>query len=90
VPWVYRFESKALKDLKKLDRAVASRIIDFLENRVMCLDDPRTLAKPLLGNMSGLWRFRVGDYRIVCQIKERELIVLVIFVGDRRDIYKEK
>lgn len=85
--WVYKFDERALKDLKRLDRQAQVRIIDYLDTRVVQGGDPRTLGKALKSNLAALWRYRVGDYRILCQLRDHELIVLVIAVGHRKDIY---
>jgi mRNA interferase RelE/StbE len=85
VSWVYKFDAQALKDLKKLDKPMQRRILSYLDERVT--DDPRLFGKGLKANLSGLWRYRVGDYRIICQIQDGELTVLVIAVGHRKDIY---
>jgi mRNA interferase RelE/StbE len=59
-----------------------------LENRVVTSNDPRQLGAALTGNLKGLWRYRIGDYRIICRIEDRALIVVVVIVGHRRDIYE--
>jgi len=67
----------------------AKRITHYLRKRIEPLDDPRQLGKPLTGNLSTLWRYRVGDYRLICELKENELIVLVVRVGHRKGIYEK-
>ncbi len=85
--WVYRFDERALKEIKKLDRAIQKSIITYLDERIAGRDDPRRLGKPLTGDLAGLWRYRVGSFRIICQIQDNELIVLVLAAGHRRNIY---
>ena len=68
---------------------VRRRIRDYLERRVAVLDDPRELGEPLKGNFAGLWRYRVGDYRVIAQIQDDRLVVLVVRVGHRREIYRQ-
>lgn len=85
--WAYRFDDRALKELKKLDRDARVAIIACLDERVTGNVDPRQFGKALKANLSGLWRYRVGDFRILCQIKDQELVVLVVAVGHRKDIY---
>lgn len=85
--WVYRFDQRALKELKKLDRQAQTQIIAYLDGRVAGDEDPRRSGKPLRANLAGLWRYRVGDFRILCQITDAELVVLVIAVGNRKNIY---
>ena len=86
--WVYRFDERALKELKKLDRQAQTQIIAYLDSRVAVSEDPRRFGKPLRANLAGLWRYRVGDFRILCQITDAELLVLVVAVGNRKNIYE--
>ena len=86
--WVYRFDGRALKELKKLDRQAQTQIIACLDERVAVNEDPRRFGKPLKANLAGLWRYRVGNYRILCQITDAELLVLVVAVGNRKNIYE--
>jgi mRNA interferase RelE/StbE len=87
MPWAYSFDDRALAELQKLDRQAQKDIIAYLDKRVATTEDPRRFGKPLKANLSGLWRYRVHDYRILCQIKDDELLVLVISVGHRKNIY---
>lgn len=82
-----RFSAHALKQLKKLDRQIAKRVIDFLENKVTGIEDPRQMGKSLQGQLVNLWRYRVGDYRVIVEIKDEELIIQIIKIGHRKDIY---
>ena len=86
--WVYRFDARALKELQKLGREAQQQIIAYLDQRVAGSGDPRRFGKALKADLAGLWRYRVGDYRILCQVQGRELLVLVIAVGHRKDIYR--
>lgn len=86
--WVVNFSKLAKKQLKSLDKQAQTRILDFLEDRIGRSVDPRLSGKPLAGTFSGLWRYRVGDYRIICQIEDEKLVVLVVAVGHRREIYR--
>lgn len=87
--WSVEFDAGALKDLKKLDRAVAGRITSYLRNRIAPLQDPRSMGAALQGSELGkLWRYRVGDYRIICEIRDRELVILAVSIGHRREIYR--
>jgi mRNA interferase RelE/StbE len=88
VNWVYRFDARALKELKNLGPQAQKQIISYLDKRVAGPGDPRRFGKALKADLAGLWRYRVADYRILCQIQDRELIVLVISVGHRREIYR--
>jgi len=87
VIWTINFSEIALKQLKKLDKQVAKRIIEFLEKRISVVDDPTQQAKALAYHKSGLWRYRVGDYRVICQINNETITILVLEIGHRKDIY---
>ena len=78
---------KARKQLSKLDNSAKRRILDYLDD-VARLKNPRERGKMLIGNMLGLWRYRVGDYRILCKIRDEELVVTVVGVGHRREVYE--
>lgn len=86
--WTIRLLESAKRDLRKLDSKTANRILDFLHRRLASLDSPRNLGEPLGGNLRGHWRYRVGDYRIICNIEDSQLVVLVIEIGHRREIYR--
>ncbi|MFT3990385.1 MAG: type II toxin-antitoxin system RelE/ParE family toxin [Luteolibacter sp.] len=86
--WVYRFDERALKELRKLGKQAQRDILAYLDERVAGDGDPRRFGKGLKADLAGLWRYRVGNYRILCQLKDGELLVLVVAVGHRRDIYE--
>jgi len=86
--WRIELSSSAEKSLSKLDRQTAKRIITFLRERVAAGEDPRASGKALSGPLAGRWRYRIGDYRIVCEIEDGRLVVLVLTVGHRRAIYR--
>jgi mRNA interferase RelE/StbE len=88
--WTIEFADAAHKQLRKLDRATAQRIYRYLSERVAPLDDPRNLGKGLTGPLGSLWRYRVGDYRVIAELRQNMLTVLVLRVGNRRHVYKEK
>ncbi len=85
--WKVEWDSKALKEAKKLSSDARKQIIHYLENRVLKSQNPYQYGKPLKGNKAGIWRYRVGDYRILCSIEDENLIILVIAVGHRKNIY---
>ncbi len=85
--WAYKFDERALKDLRRLDRQAQKNILDYLDDRIASAEDPRRFGKGLRADLAGLWRYRVGDYRIVCRIQDGLLLVLVVSVGHRRNIY---
>ena len=78
--------ARAKKQLKQLDRTVQKRITKFL-SELASLADPRSKGKSLVGNLMGFWRYRVGDYGILCRIHDEELEILVVEVGHRKEIY---
>lgn len=82
-----RFSSHSLKQLKRLDKHIAKKIIDFIEDKIAQLDDPRQIGKPLQGQLVNLWRYRLGDYRMIVEIQDDEMIIQVIKIGHRKDIY---
>ncbi|AOF97117.1 MULTISPECIES: type II toxin-antitoxin system RelE family toxin [unclassified Sphingobium] len=86
--WTIEFLPDAVKELKKLDRSVARRIITTLEERIATLDDPRTLGSALTGDHAGYWRWRVGDYRVVAQIKDERVVIIIVRVAHRRKVYR--
>lgn len=71
-----------------MDKQNARRIVDFMDLRIAVLDDPRQSGKSLKGELGEFWRFRVGDYRILCEIRDTELVILAAMIGHRRDVYE--
>ncbi len=87
--WKISYTETATRRLRKLDKRTARRIVDFMDERVATSDDPRSLGKALSGPVLGTyWRYRVGDCRIICDIQGGVLCVLVVEIGNRRDIYR--
>ena len=87
--WRIEFEDAALKELAKMDKPVARRIVAFLRERVAVLEDPRSMGEALKGSKLGeFWKYRVGDYRIVANIEDGALRILVLKVGNRREVYR--
>jgi mRNA interferase RelE/StbE len=87
--WTISYAATAKKQLRKLDKQTARRILDFLDERVAGAQNPRDTGKALTGPLLGtFWRYRVGDYRIICDIQDGKLCVLVIEIGHRRDVYR--
>ena len=87
--WTIEYDEGAVKDLKKLDRQMQREILNYMEKRIAKADDPRTFGKPLRHSKFGLWRFRLRDFRIICQLQETKLVVLVISVGHRSTVYED-
>lgn len=85
--WRIEFDPGALADLQRLDREVQRRILRYLRERIAMAPDPKQFGKPLRRELYGLWRFRLGDYRIVCQIREQVMVVLVVRIAHRSRAY---
>lgn len=87
--WKIELDAGARKELEKLDKPEARRIAGFLMKRVALLDDPRSIGQALKGSELGkFWKYRVGDYRIICDIQDKRLVVLVLRIGNRREVYR--
>ena len=87
--WRVEWEDQAVKrGLKKLDARAQRNIIRFLREKIATDDDPRRFGDPLRKDLKGLWKYRIGDYRIICSIEDKTVIVLVVRVGHRRSVYK--
>lgn len=86
--WCFLIAKQCEKTFSKLDRSIQQRIISHFEKKVLKDVNPRRLGKQLTGQLKDLWRFRVGDYRVLTQIQDEQLIILAIHVGHRRDVYE--
>jgi mRNA interferase RelE/StbE len=86
--WSISFEPKAEKDLQKLSAADRARVLRYLQEHIAPLDDPRALGKALAADFAGAWRYRVGDIRIIVCLEYDVLVVLVLEVGNRREVYR--
>ena len=87
--WEIEIDRAAKRDLDNLDRQVGRRILKFLYDRVATLDDPRSIGEALKGSVLGdLWKYRVGDYRIVSIIEDGKLKILIVRIGNRREVYR--
>lgn len=82
------FTEKSKKQLSKLDRSISALIVGWIEKNIEGCENPRIYDKGLLGNRSGQWRYRIGDYRAICEIRDDEIIILVLEVGHRKHIYE--
>ncbi|WP_094554994.1 type II toxin-antitoxin system RelE/ParE family toxin [Synechococcus sp. 1G10] len=85
--WTVEFTPAAERELGKLDRQAAHRIVSYLQEVVTSCSDPRQRGKGLTANKTGLWRYRVGDYRLICQLEDARLVVLVVRVSHRSEAY---
>lgn len=87
--WRIEISESAERQLAKLDRPVAKRIRSFLRKRVAVLDDPRSIGAALKGSELGeFWKYRVGDWRVICQIRDKEILIVVVRLGNRREVYR--
>ena len=87
--WKIEIDKDVQRSMRKLDKQTAKRITSKLRE-ISQLEDPRSTGKPLVGNMAGLWRYRVGDYRIICDIEDEVLLVLVVDINHRSKVYRQK
>ena len=85
--WTVEVSDYAEKQLRKLDKPIQKRLLDWLEDRIEGCKNPRHFGEPLRGELAGLWRYRIGDYRVICEIQDQQLVVLALAVGHRREIY---
>jgi mRNA interferase RelE/StbE len=87
--WQIDFDKNAAKELKKLDNQVAVRILKFLKEKLLTAKDPRELGEALKGSKLGeFWKYRIGSYRIITEIIDNKMTILVIKIGDRKEVYK--
>jgi len=87
IAWQVVISDIALKQLKNLDKQAASLIVGYIEKRLVDCKDPRAFGKSLTVSHSGKWRYRIGDYRLLCLIDDEKNLVTVVALGHRRDIY---
>jgi mRNA interferase RelE/StbE len=85
--WEVELSATARKQLKQLDKPVSNRILEFISERLTKLQDPRQVGARLQGTLSDYWKYRVGDYRLICSLEDDRLVVMVLRVGHRKEIY---
>ena len=85
--WVVEFDDAATKELRKLDRQAQQEILRYFRERIATNEDPRRFGKPLSHDLTGLWRYRVRNYRMICNIEDDKLTVLVVRAGHRKHMY---
>lgn len=88
MPWTIDYSDTARTELRRLDRQMSRRVVDYMDERVATRENPRSIGQALTGPMGGLWRYRVGNCRIVCDIQDEVLHVLVVRVGRRDSVYR--
>ena len=86
--WKVEVSPTATRQIAKLARTAQAQIYRYLTDKIQSSKDPRQLGKALHGDKRGLWRYRVGDYRLICDLQDERLIVLVLIVGHRKDVYR--
>ena len=86
---IVEYSEDVRKQLKKLDNSVKNRILDFMDEVAM-LENPRVRGKMLVGNLLGFWRYRVGAYRILCKIIDSTMVICVVDIGHRKEVYDAK
>lgn len=89
IKYQVKYSERALKELKKMDKYTRQMIYSWIEKNLVGCENPRGHGKALTANRQGQWRYRIGDYRLICQIEDDELIILALSVGHRREIYEK-
>ena len=88
--WRIEFDPRAVKELAKLDRPIQRRILKDLRDRIATLVDPRSIGEALRGEELGrFWKYRIGAYRVICDIRDEDIVILVIRIGDRKEVYEK-
>ncbi len=87
--WTVEFDDRARRELRKLDPKIQKKILRYLRERVAGCEDPRRFGEALRRNLAGLWRYRVEDYRLICRLEHDRVVVLVLEIGHRSDIYED-
>ena len=85
--WTVRFNRKANKEFNKLDRPVQKKISTYISNQLICNQNPRQFGHSLKGKLKEFWRFRAGDYRLICYIEDAKKNIRIMHVGHRKDVY---
>ena len=88
MPFSVEYSARAVRDLKKIDRYIRTLIISWIEKNLVNCDNPRKLGKALAADRTGQWRYRIGHYRVLAEIDDRKVLIMVVNIGHRKDIYK--
>lgn len=92
-PWKIEYKEEVIKDFSKVGKSTANKLYKRLDKLIYKINEenihPKQILKPLVGNLSGLWKYRIGDYRLVFDIEEDKLILLLLHVGHRSSVYKD-
>jgi len=86
--YAVEYTKTAVKQLKKMDRKIAAFILSYIEDKLFNCDDPRIYGKALKGDLNEKWRYRIGEYRVLAKIEDKKVVITVVEVGHREDIYK--
>lgn len=86
--WSVKYQKAAIKSLAKFDAGTRANLLKFLNETLPAMPNPRSKGEPLHGVLSDYWKYRVGDYRVVVQIQDNELVIMVVYAGHRKEIYK--
>ena len=86
--WKVEWDDRARKELRKLDASIQKEILNYLRVRIAGSKNPRFFGQSLSGNKAGLWRYRVGNYRLICRLEDHILVVFVVGVGHRKEVYE--
>jgi mRNA interferase RelE/StbE len=87
--WTVEFDDRARRELRKLDSKIQKKILRYLRERLAGSEDPRRFGNPLRRNLAGLWRYRIEDYRLICRFEDDRVVVLVLEIGHRSDVYED-
>ena len=85
--WTIEYDPRVERDLRGLDKRIQKEILDYMDSRIAPSDDPKSFGKALRHSRKGLWRYRVRDCRIICEIQQERIVVLVVAVGHRSKVY---
>lgn len=85
--WKIEYDEKAARELTKLDGQAAKRIKRYLDERIATDNDPRRFGEGLMENLAGLWKYRIGDFRVIAEIQEHKVVVLIVRIGHRSNVY---
>ncbi|MEA3358585.1 MAG: type II toxin-antitoxin system RelE/ParE family toxin [Thermodesulfobacteriota bacterium] len=88
--WTVEISDVAERQLRKLDRQVQKRILDWLDDRIEGCKNPRHFGEALKGDKAGFWRYRIGDCRVLCDIQDKYMVVLILTIGHRRQVYRQR
>jgi len=87
--WTIEFDDRARRELRKLDPSIQDEILGYLRKRIASAANPKQFGEPLQLNLAGLWRYRVGDYRLICRFEEDRLVVFIVKIAPRREVYED-